>query len=243
LNTQSAIEVSAVSFTYGGPWVLKEVSLTVERGEFIGIVGPNGGGKTTLLKLMLGLLKPTSGRIVINGHPPTEARHVIGYVPQVAKFPRDFPVSVEEVVLLGRLGKTRWMAGFTAKDRAVAERAMDAAEILPLRTRRLANLSGGQFQRMLIARALTTEPEILILDEPAANLDLRAEKDTFDLLKQLEQQQTIIVVSHDIGFISQYVARVACLNQTLICHATQDISGELIEQLYGRPVRMIQHVH
>lgn len=243
MNTHAAIQVSAVSFTYGGPWVVKDVGLTVERGEFLGIVGPNGGGKTTLLKLMLGLLKPTLGRILINGRTPTEARHVIGYVPQAAKFPRDFPVSVEDVVLLGRLGKTRPVAGFTAEDRVVAEQAMAAAEILPLRSRRLANLSGGQFQRMLIARALTSEPEILILDEPAANLDLRAEKDTFDLLKQLEQEQTIVVVSHDIGFISQYITRVACLNQTLICHATHDISGELIEQLYGRPVRMIQHVH
>jgi zinc transport system ATP-binding protein len=120
---------------------------------------------------------------------------------------------------------------------------MDQAQVLGLRDRRLATLSGGQLQRVMIARALACEPEILILDEPTANIDLRAEQDIFDLLDQLESQPTILVVSHDIGFISRYVTRVACLNRTLVCHHTDAINGEVVNALYGSSVRMIHHAH
>jgi len=125
----------------------------------------------------------------------------------------------------------------------VANRAMDATEILDIKARTLASLSGGQLQRVLIARALACEPEILILDEPTANIDLRVGGDIFDLLKKLNERMTIIVVSHDIGFISEYVTRVACLNRTLVCHETAALTGEFVEQLYGSHVRMIDHVH
>lgn len=237
------ISLKNVCFSYTGPRVLDHINLEVHRGEFLGLVGPNGGGKSTLLKIMLGLLKPLSGQILVLGLPPERGRSVMGYVPQHVAFIEDFPVSVEAAVLQGRLGKTRFIGGYTREDRILAQRAMEQVGILGLSARPLAALSGGQRQRVLIARALVIEPEILILDEPTAHVDLRLEESFFHLLEQLNKQMTIIVVSHDIGFVSHYVNRVACLNQTLMCHETAAISGEIIEQLYGASVRMIHHTH
>lgn len=231
-----------VCFSYGGPLVLEHVDLAIEKGEFMGLVGPNGGGKSTLLKILLGLLEPASGRVRVLGDEPAQARRAVGYVPQFAAFPRDFPISAEEMVLQGRLGHTRLLGGYRAADHEIARQAMLDTEIWDLHARPIGSLSGGQLQRVLIARALATRPRLLVLDEPTANIDLRAEKDIFDLLKELNARMTILVVSHDIGFISQYVTRVACLNRTLVCHATAELSGEMIQELYGAPVRMIRHV-
>lgn len=243
MSHDSAISLRAVCFSYSGPVVLKDINLEVHPGEFLGLVGPNGGGKSTLLKIILGLLSPLSGQVSVLGLPPVKGRTAIGYVPQYTAFAADFPLSVEGAVLQGRLGKTGSIGGYTAEDRVCAQRAIEQVEILDLRTRPLATLSGGQRQRMLIARALAVEPEILILDEPTAHVDLRLEESVFHLLKTLNQRMTIIVVSHDIGFISHFVNRVACLNQTLICHETAAIDGRIIEQLYGANVRMINHLH
>jgi zinc transport system ATP-binding protein len=241
--TPPVITLEDVSFSYGGPLVLEHVNLSVEQGDFLGLVGPNGGGKSTLLKIVLGLLEPGAGRVSVLGRRPVEARQSIGYVPQFATFPRHFPVSVEETVLLGRLGKTRPILGYRKSDKEVVKRTMAETEIADLRTRPIGALSGGQVQRVMIARALASEPEILILDEPTSNIDMRAETDIFDLLKRLNARMTIVIVSHDIGFISQYVSLIACLNRTLLCHTSSPITGEVIEQLYGAPVRMIHHTH
>ena len=236
-----AIELTQVSFAFGEVPALEDVTLAVEAGAFLGLVGPNGSGKSTLLRLILGLLEPDSGQVRVWGEPPARTRGSIGYVPQFATFRRDFPISVEELVLLGRLGRTRAWFGYRAHDHAVARQALAETEILELRGRPIDALSGGQLQRALIARALACEPRILLLDEPTSHVDPRAEADIFDLLKALNARMTILVVSHDIGFISQYVTGVACLNRMLICHTTAPISGELIQRLYGAPVRMIQH--
>jgi zinc transport system ATP-binding protein len=243
LTGRPAIAVKDVSFAYEGPPVLEHIHLTVDAGEFLGLVGPNGGGKSTLLKLIMGLLKPASGQIEVLGQPPSKGRGRIGYVPQFTTFSRDFPISVQDTVLLGRLVKARLLGGYRSRDREIAHRAMAQAQVLELRDRRLAALSGGQLQRVMIARALACEPEVLILDEPTANIDLRAEQDIFDLVKELDAQPAILVVSHDIGFISQYVDHVACLNRTLVRHRTDAIDGEVIKQLYGSSVRMIHHAH
>jgi zinc transport system ATP-binding protein len=241
--TAPVITLERVSFAYGSIPVLEDVSLEVQEDEFLGLVGPNGGGKSTLLRIVLGLLVPDSGSVGVLGRPPVRSRGAIGYVPQFASFRRDFPVTVEDAVLLGRLGKTRALFGYRAQDRTVARRSMEETGVAELRARPIEALSGGQLQRVLIARALACEPQILLLDEPTANIDLRAEVDIFDLLKTLDRRMTIVVVSHDIGFISQYVTRVACLNRTLVCHTTSEISGEVIRQLYGAPVRMIAHAN
>jgi zinc transport system ATP-binding protein len=232
-----------VSFTYdGGPTVLEQVDLTIEDGEFLGLVGPNGGGKSTLLKILLGLLEPTAGRVQVLGRTPARACGELGYVPQFAAFPRDFPISVTEMVLQGRLNHSRILGGYRAPDHEVTRQAMTETGVWDMRTRPIGRLSGGQLQRALIARALATQPRILVLDEPTASIDPKAEKGIFDLLRELKQRMTIIVVSHDIGFISQYVTRVACLNRRLVCHTTSELTGEMIRELYGSPVKMINHV-
>jgi len=237
------IALDKVSFSYNGADALENVSLSIRKGEFLGVVGPNGGGKSTLLKIILGLLTPAKGQISVLGKSPHKGRAAIGYVPQYAAFERNFPITVEETVLLGRLGKTRMLWRYSASDHHAVDVALRECEIDGLKHRRLNTLSGGQFQRVLIARGLVSEPEILILDEPTANIDMRVEEDIFDLLKKLNARSTIIVVSHDIGFISEYVTRVACLNRTLVCHETEAVSGKTIEELYGSSVHMIQHAH
>lgn len=207
------------------------------------MVGPNGSGKTTLLKIILGLLAPDHGTVEVLGKPPVQSVKNVGYMPQFAPFTRDFPISVEETVLMGRLGKTSSMGFFSKEDKQIAAESMEAVEVLDLRKRSIGSLSGGQLQRALIARALTCNPEIMILDEPTANVDMKVEKDIFDLLKRLNEKITIIVVTHDIGFISQYIDRVACINRTLICHPTSELTGETIENLYGTHVHMVHHHH
>lgn len=241
---KAVIEIENVNFSYTRELVLRNVSLSVPAEEFLGIVGPNAGGKSTLIKLILGLLEPDSGTIRVLGKAPVMARSQIGYVPQYPTFSRrDFPINVLDTVLMGRLGFTSRPGGYSKADRNIATEAMQAVEILDIANRPIGSLSGGQLQRVLIARALACKPEILILDEPTANIDMRVEEDIFGLLKQYNDHMTIIVVSHDIGFISGYVDRVACLNQTLVCHATDEISGKTIEELYGATVRMIHHAH
>ena len=241
--SESVIELSDLNFSYGSGLVLEQVSLTVPRGEFLGIVGPNAGGKSTLLKIMLGLLSPQTGKVQVLGKDPVSAQRQMGYVPQYPVFSRDFPVTVEQVVAMGRLGTGRMLGGYNRQDRETVARALEETEITELAKRRIETLSGGQLQRVLVARALACEPEILMLDEPTANIDMRVENDIFDLLKLLNERMTIIVVSHDVAFISRYVNRVACINKTLLCHRTEDIDGHTIQQLYGEDVRMVAHHH
>ena len=235
------IRIQDLWFSYNGSPILEGITLDIERGEFLGLIGPNAGGKSTLLKLILGLLEPSRGNIEVLGTTPYKARKRLGYVPQHAAFTRDFPISVEETVMLGRLGLTGHIGTFNRRDREQARAALAAVEIESLRQRSLHELSGGQLQRVLIARALACDPEVLLLDEPTANIDMRAEEDIFALLKEYNSRMSIIVVSHDIAFISTYVSRVACLNRKLVCHQTAELDGKLIDTLYGTPVHMIHH--
>jgi zinc transport system ATP-binding protein len=243
MSTGPAVEFRNVDFAYTEAPVLQDINLQIRHEEFFGLIGPNAAGKSTLLRLLLGLEQPDAGSIRVLGTTPEQARPHIGYVPQFAAFQREFPVTVGEVVLMGRLGVTGRLGGYRRADRARAREAMAAVAIEDLAGRSLAGLSGGQMQRMLIARALACDPELLILDEPTANIDVRGEETIFALLKQYNDRMTIIVVSHDIAFISAYVSRVGCLNRTLVCHETRDISGRTIEELYGTEVKMIQHSH
>lgn len=238
-----AVRFESVSFAYERAAVLEDVSFSVASGEFFGLIGPNAAGKSTLLKLILGLLDPKRGQVRVLGRKPRITRQRIGYVPQFPTFARNFPISVLHMVLLGRLGLGRSVGAFSAEDRTRALKALRAVEIEALGNTPIAELSGGQLQRALIARALVCDPELLILDEPTASIDVRAEEDIFGLLRGYSEHMTIIVVSHDIGFISGYVDRVGCLNRTLACHATGEITGRTIEELYGAPVRRILHQH
>jgi zinc transport system ATP-binding protein len=239
----AAIEIHGVSFAYGDTLALQDIEFTIDKGEFVGIVGPNGSGKSTLFKLIVGLLPLQVGSIRILGQSVSQGRRHIGYVPQVARFSREFPISVEDAVLLGRLGRTRLLGWASRADREAAARALSETGISELARRQLGTLSGGQIQRALIARALASEPDILMLDEPTSNIDQRAEEDIFELLRRLGQRATIIVISHDVAFISEYVSRVACLNRTLVCHQTEALTGDMIQSLYDRPVHAIDHRH
>jgi len=239
----SVITFENVSYSYGKANVVEDINLVIQEEEFFGIIGPNAAGKSTLLKLMLGMLKPDQGNISVLGKSPASASDRIGYVPQHPSFPRNFPITVLDVVLLGRLNRKNTLGGFNLHDRETAMAALNVVELVNLTDSPIKNLSGGQVQRMLIARALASEPEILLLDEPTANIDIQAEENIFSLLKQYNENMTIIVVSHDIAFISGFVNRVGCLNKTLICHETETISGKTIEELYGAPINMIHHTY
>jgi zinc transport system ATP-binding protein len=247
VSVPAAVDIAGVTFSYGGAPVLEGVNLSVAEGEFLGLVGPNAGGKSTLLKLILGLLEPQTGAVRVLGHAPGQARRLLGYVPQHPGFPRDFPITVEQVVLMGRLGLgtgwRRWLGGYSASDRAAAQAALTEVQAQDLTGRQIGTLSGGQLQRVLVARALVGEPRLLILDEPTANIDQRMEGEIFDLLRAINARMTILVVSHDVAFISAYVGRVACLNRTLVCHRTRAIDGQIIQDLYGEDVRQVAHRH
>ncbi len=238
-----AVLIENLNFSYGAARVLEQINLSIMPGEFIGLVGPNAGGKSTLLKLILGLLEPQTGRIEVLGQTPRRAARRVGYVPQFPNFARDFPISVVEVVALGCLSGSAIWSQRRAADRAAAQQALAEVEALDLATRRLGTLSGGQLQRVLLARALVSAPEMLILDEPTANIDQRVEGEIFNLLATLNQRLTIIVVSHDIAFISAYVSRVACLNRTLLDHDTAAVDDHIMSQLYGGHIRRITHRH
>ena len=242
-----AISITGAAYSYGEAPVLEGVDLEVAQGEFLGLVGPNAGGKSTLLKLILGLFEPQAGRVLVLGRPPDQARRLLGYVPQYPAFPRDFPITVEQVVLMGRLGSgqgwRRWLGGWSQTDHVAARAALQEVRAEDLAGRRIGTLSGGQLQRVLVARALVGRPRLLILDEPTANIDQRMEGEIFDLLRVLNKRMTILVVSHDVAFISAYVTRVACLNRTLVCHRTETIDGGIIHELYGEDVRRVAHEH
>ncbi len=244
MNTERLpLEIDRLRFSYGGVPLLEQIDLRVEPREFLALIGPNGSGKSTLFKLILGLRQPDGGTIRLFGRPPHEARRWVGYVPQYPLFNRDFPITVTQAVMLGRLGLTRRWFGFNRADRLATARALDEVGISGLANRPIGNLSGGQIQRLLVARALVTEPRLLLLDEPTANIDQQGEQGLFDLLGLLNQRMAIVVISHDIGFISQQVNRVACLNRTLICHPATELKSSDIEQMYGRPMHLIHHEH
>ena len=242
-SAEPVIDLQRVRFSYGGARVLDDVDLRIARGEFLGLVGPNAGGKSTLLKLILGLLQPQAGRVLVLGRSPHQARRRMGYVPQYPPFSREFPIKVEDVVLMGRLGLGPMPGRYRASDRAAVAKALTEVEAVDLRGRQVGTLSGGQLQRVLLARSLVGDPEVLLLDEPTANIDQRMESEIFELLARLNRRLTIVVVSHDIAFISGYVSRVACLNRTLVCHETNAINGRVISELYGDQVRHIGHSH
>ncbi|MCG8407013.1 MAG: ABC transporter ATP-binding protein [Phycisphaerales bacterium] len=236
------IQVENVSFAYGPSLVLSRASVKITQNDFACIIGPNGGGKTTLLKLMLGLLEPTEGNIRIFGMPTKQARNRIGYMPQHAQLDLQFPVSVLDVVLMGRLGHTT-LGPYGRANRAKAREALETVGLRDLRSRPFSSLSGGQRQRVLIARALACEPDLLLLDEPTSNLDLGSQNDLYELLNNLNREMTVVLVSHDVAFVSKFVKTVVCVNRSVDMHPVKEIAGDFISEMYGRDMRMIMHEH
>lgn len=236
-----AIEVERVSYSYEGAEVLMDVTFSLERGEFLGIIGPNGGGKTTLLKLLLGILKPDRGKIRILGQEPHDASHRVGYVPQNMGSSRSFPVSVMEVALMGRLSRSRMGRRYTEEDREKVRQVLEKVGMWEYRNRPIGKLSGGQRQRVFIARALCTDPEILFLDEPTAGVDAEFQTHIYDFLKELNREVTIVVITHDIGIVSSYMKSIACLNRHFIFHEGSQITQKMIDMAYQCPVELVAH--
>jgi len=239
-----AIEIDGVDFRFnGGPRVLEEVSVRVAQGDFASVIGPNGGGKTTLIKLILGLHTPTTGTVRVLGTSPLKARPRIGYMPQHAMMDPRFPVRALDVVMMGRLGRGLTFGSFGAADRRAAEAALAQVGLEAAGVRPFSDLSGGQRQRVLLSRALVTEQEMLLLDEPAAGLDQKVEKDFFDLLQELNRHLTVVLVSHDLGFVSSFVRTVICVHRRVDVHPTAELDGRRVTEIYGGDVRMVHHHH
>jgi len=236
-----AIEVKDVRFSYDKTLIIEDVNFILEQGDFLGIIGPNGGGKTTLLNLLLGMLKPDRGVIKILGEPPHDARHRVGYVPQNTDFNITFPISVMEIALMGRLYRSRIGRWYSRKDRLKVEEVLEKVGMWDYCHTPIGKLSGGQRQRVFIARALATDPEILFLDEPTASVDPEFEIDLYDFLRELNKRVTIVLITHDIGVISRNVKSTACVNRRLIFHGEGKITAEMINMAYQCPVDLIAH--
>jgi len=235
------VEIRDVAFAYSGESVLQDVNLDIRQGDFMAVIGPNGGGKTTLLKLMLGILKPDRGTVRIFGTQPREAASRIGYVPQDIHVNRGFPISVQDVVRMGRVRGGGGWKHFSKKDMAIVQQALEQVEMWSLRFRRMDELSGGQRQRVFLARALVSKPEILFLDEPMSSVDTKGQTDFYDYLLELNRTVTIVVVSHDAMILSSHAKSVACVNRQLFFHNAPEITKDMLEMAYHCPVELIGH--
>ncbi len=220
-----AVEIKNLCFGYEEHEVLHNINLTVSQRDFAIVVGPNGGGKSTLLRLMLGLLKPRYGSVRIFGGSPEESRRRMAYVPQSLEFDHRFPISVLETVLLGRLEHFSFL-GARRQDRQVALEALEEVGLAQEASRPFAALSGGQRQRVLIAQALASRPELLLLDEPGANLDAPGVAAIYGLLKELSQCLTIVMVSHNLTMVEPFATHVVCVNHTADMHQIEQVSRE-----------------
>jgi zinc transport system ATP-binding protein len=228
------IRLEQVSVYYDQVCALDKIDLTINREDFLGVVGPNGGGKTTLLKVILGLIKPTSGQVYFN--PPAGVPMRLGYVPQFSRFDKDFPINVTEVVLMGRLSSRLYpRQHFSRADRMKAWQILEQLEIAHLKDRQIGQLSGGQLQRVLIARALAMEPDLLLLDEPTASLDTHYKTELHELLNALNRKTTLVLITHDLGLLAAGVNKVACLNQKLFYHGGNWDEASLLRHIYGCP--------
>jgi len=238
------IEVEDLWLSRKGEVILEGINLRVFPGDFFAIIGPNGGGKTTLLKVILGLIPPDRGTIRILGGLPGEKRHFLGYVPQLRTFDFNYPITVREMVLSGLLGrKTGIFKTFNDVDYGLADKALSTMGIAHLADRTIRNLSGGEQQRVVIARALVGDPKVLLLDEPTVFVDTPTETQFYDILGNLARSMTIVLVTHDIGVIISHVTKVACLNRRLYTHDSKELTEDMIQGAYKCPVDIIAHGH
>lgn len=230
--------IESLTAGYENKVVLKDISMAVDENDFIGIIGPNGGGKTTLLKVILGLIRPFSGWI---DYSPGNLRlNQIGYMPQVAQGDTLFPVTVEDVVLSGMMLDKSAVGGMGPVEKKRAAGVMDELGLRPLADLALNELSGGQLQRVYLARAVTGSPRLLLLDEPATFVDNSFEADFYDKLRVLNNRMAIMMVSHDVGTISAWVKSFACVNGTLFYHPHSKITDEDL-RMYGCPIQLVTH--
>lgn len=235
------VEFKNVYVRLGNAVVLEDITFKIADKEFLGIIGPNGGGKTTLIKTLLGLIKPFKGEVKVFGEAPESASKHIGYVPQFSTFDMTYPISVYNVVLMGRMAVKGGKKGFNSNDEEVVKQSLEKVNLINLSEKLIGNLSGGEKQRVLIARALASEPKLLLLDEPTASIDSNTGVLFYDLLQNLNKEITVIIISHDIGAISKYVKKIGCLNKTFVYHDSKDLTKEMIEMAYHCPIDLIAH--
>ncbi|SHM93570.1 metal ABC transporter ATP-binding protein [Gracilibacillus kekensis] len=249
--THAIVEMNNVSFHYGDRQALSKINFTINEGDFIGLVGPNGGGKTTLIKLLLGMEKPTNGSIHLFNKPidKFKQKNKLGYVSQKANtFNRGFPATVEEVVTMGLTSKLGYFHRVSRQDKEKIHHAVEKVGMENYLNENIGDLSGGQQQRIFIARALVSEPNLLILDEPTVGVDAENVKKFFDLLHVLNKQNiTLLLVTHDIGTMTHHASKIACLNKTLHFHGNpnefQSISKDELSEFYGHPLHIVTHDH
>ena len=241
------VQIENLCYVYENQPALRDVNLKVYPGDFLAIIGPNGGGKTTLVKLILGLLQPARGTVLVDGKPPGAVKSLVGYVPQYIDHNQSFPATALDVVCMGLFYPNK--RSFFSRKKEKRKRALAALGQIGLAgyaERQISELSGGQRQRVLIARALVAEPELLIFDEPTASLDTRAQTEFFELMKKLNQDRTILVVCHDLLGISGYAKSVACVNRSLHYHSHISSSTELVEAFYSTitesPICAVEHL-
>jgi zinc transport system ATP-binding protein len=247
--TETIVEIKGLSYTYGAGKALSDINLHINKGDFLGIIGPNGSGKTTLMKLMLGIYPMQSGNVRLFGSRIQEFRewHRIGYVPQNAtNIDRNFPANVEEVVTIGvpKKGLIAKVPSFRSK--AVAE-ALHLVNMGSFAKRKIGELSGGQQQRVFIAKAIALRPDIIFLDEPTTGIDSETQANFYKLLHELntKQKMTIVLISHDTGAVTQYATKVACLNQKLVFHGTHDdfCASDVSLQFLTKDQHLLCHRH
>lgn len=241
-DKNTVIKIRDLSFAYDSYPVLEDVNLDVLEGDSLCLVGPNGGGKSTLIKLILGLLAPTRGSLLVHDEDPIHSRLRISYVPQYVHFDPLFPVSVIDVVKMGRIGSSASFH-YHKVDTEIAREALEVMNLAPIAGHRFSALSGGERQRVLIARALASQGDILILDEPTSNIDNQSEEHLFDLLESYSRKKTILVVTHDIGVAASFFRRIACVNQKVVIHPTSQLTGDLIREMYVGNPQFIHHDH
>lgn len=244
--TESAVAIAGVTVRLNGRVILEDIQLDIKAGSFVGVLGPNGAGKSTLLRVILGLIVPVVGEVRVFGEPPRERRRrgqLTGYLPQRPLADPHFPVSALEVVLMGRYGLIGWGRRPRARDYELARQLLARVGMAGKEDRPIGALSGGEQQRVFIARALSVEPRLLLLDEPTISLDACAQDELYDLLRQLKEELglTIIMVSHDIGAIAEQVEDIVCLNRRVYVHQPPPIGRLGLEQTFGCSVEYLFH--
>ncbi len=236
---QILIELKDIKAGYSGEIALNAVNIKIRKNDFIGIIGPNGGGKTTLVKVILGLLKPFKGE-VINSLSVTNKSKAIGYLPQINFIDKKFPISVNDVVLSGFMEKGKLINKFTKGEKQTALSMMESMGISHLKKKPIGELSGGQLQRVFLSRAVISSPELLILDEPNTFVDNRFESELYEKLRELNKSMAILIISHDVGMISPYVKTIACVNKDLHYHDSNVINEKQLKE-YNCPIQLITH--
>lgn len=247
-KARPCLQVTNLSYKQGDVEILKDISFSVKEGEYLGIIGPNGGGKTTLIKLILDIIKPTKGTVTMHGEPihSMKNRSRIGYVPQrSSQSLAEFPATVEEIVESGRTAHLGLLKKFRPPDREKIEWAMQSTGVIDHRRKLISQLSGGERQRVFIARALAGEPDILVLDEPTIAVDIAATRKFYQFLSELRKKLglTILFVSHDLDIVAREVDTVLCLNKTLVCHGTpkESFQQKNLKKLYGESTKYVDH--